>query len=303
MYVGSRSVHLAASAEEVWALLGPFEELDSWMPGIDDLTIARTEDGSADIREVLAGGQVFVERHVRTDDTLRASMYTLVVPDLPVTDHLAVLSVTPNGPGRCAVTWAASFDVPPTASDPRGGPDAAPEQVARTVLEGMIAAFEYGLAALTEKFGPIDPAALALWDRYPDLPMDEDNVALYEGWVAEQVRMPYCGSCGRWHAVFRGRCPHCWSDDVAARPVSGSGTVHTAMRLHHGVAHPWMRYPVWVVTTELDEQDGLRRTGLLVGAEPTTSPIGRTVDTVFIDRAGAPMPAFQLSDVQKEGNA
>jgi uncharacterized OB-fold protein len=292
MYQDSRSVHLSAPADDVWRLVRDFEHLDAWMPGIDALTVDWGGCDSSLTRHVTAGGQVFVERHVATDDEHRSVWYTLLEPALPVRGHMAVISVTPNGPRNCAVTWTVSFSVP--GSNAADGPSR--DAIARDVLDNMLAAFDYGLGALGEKFGIVEPETIPVWDRYPDLPMDEDDVARYEGWALRRVLMPFCESCETWHAVFRGSCPRCGSGEVVPREVAGTGVVHNAMRLHVGPANPWVRYPIWVVTAQLDEQDNLRQTGLLVGPQPDVAPLGALLTTVFIDRGGVPQPAYTLAD-------
>ncbi|MTD53168.1 Zn-ribbon domain-containing OB-fold protein [Amycolatopsis pithecellobii] len=136
------------------------------------------------------------------------------------------------------------------------------------------------------------PSALPAWERYPTLPVDEDNLALYEGWLDHEFRLPQCVACGKWHAPAHPLCPFCWSFDLAPRKLSGRGTVHLSILLHQGPAMEGVTYPYPVVTVELEEQKGLRFTSTAVGGTGLV-PIGTPVELVWLDRGGAPFPAFR----------
>ncbi|GAA1828484.1 OB-fold domain-containing protein [Pseudonocardia ailaonensis] len=133
------------------------------------------------------------------------------------------------------------------------------------------------------------------WERYPHQPMDEDDVALYEGWLVRELRLPRCGRCRRWHTPPRSLCPFCWSDELAFTPLSGRGIVHLAMVLHVGPPAPGVEYPYPLVTVELAEQPGLRFTSTVVDGDADPAVIGSAVELVWIDRAGAPFPAFRTT--------
>ncbi|MFC4950070.1 Zn-ribbon domain-containing OB-fold protein [Pseudonocardia sp. GCM10023141] len=133
------------------------------------------------------------------------------------------------------------------------------------------------------------------WERYPNHPMDEDSVALYEGWLVRELRLPRCRRCNRWHTPPRSLCPFCWSDDLTFTPLSGRGTVHLSMVLHVGPPAPVVEYPYPLVTVELEEQPGLRFTSTVVDGDADPVVIGSAVELVWIDRAGAPFPAFRTT--------
>jgi uncharacterized OB-fold protein len=69
-----------------------------------------------------------------------------------------------------------------------------------------------------------------------------------------------------------------------------------AIFLHQGPQVEGVDYssPYPVVTVELDEQKGLRFTATVTGAEQASISIGSRVRLDWIERAGAPVPAFRL---------
>jgi len=92
------TVDLSRSADEVWALVGGFGDLESWMSGVDSCTV----DG--DVRTVGTMGMEIQERLVERDDAARSLSYS-IVGGVPLEHHKATITVTPAGDG-CTVTWA-----------------------------------------------------------------------------------------------------------------------------------------------------------------------------------------------------
>jgi len=134
--------------------------------------------------------------------------------------------------------------------------------------------------------------------RFPGQPITHDNAEHYRGRLRWQLLMNRCRACGRWHAPPKPLCPECWSFDVEAAPVQGQGTIFMAIFLHQGPPAPGVDYsvPYPVVTVELDEQPGLRFTSTVVGADNDAIRIGERVRVGWIERAGAPLPVFEMSE-------
>ena len=93
-------------------------------------------------------------------------------------------------------------------------------------------------------------------------------------------------------------CPRCWSWNVAPEPVSGRGTVHLLMHLFQGPPAQGVDYDNGgeghpVVTVELEEQRHLRITGTATGFAPGELKIGAAVELDWVERNGAPLPAFR----------
>jgi uncharacterized OB-fold protein len=109
----------------------------------------------------------------------------------------------------------------------------------------------------------------------------DDADAFSAGLLERRLLLNRCRSCGRWHQPPWPSCPDCWSEDVLPTEVSGRGVVHSLAVLRTGDT---------LGVVELDEQEGLRATALLLGAG---SRIGQRVRMAWIDRGGSPVPAFE----------
>jgi uncharacterized protein len=135
-----------------------------------------------------------------------------------------------------------------------------------------------------------------LVQRFPGETITHDNAEHYRGRLRSELLLNRCGECGRWHAPAKPVCPDCWSTRVSAEPVSGDGVIFMAIFLHRGPAAPGVDYrvPYPVVTVELAEQEGLRFTSTVVGSANDAIRIGAPVRLVWAERAGAPMPVFEL---------
>ena len=134
--------------------------------------------------------------------------------------------------------------------------------------------------------------------HFPGQPITHDNSEHYRGRLDRQLLLGRCRACGRWQSPPKPVCPDCWSFDVESAPVSGRGTIYMAIFLHQGPPVPGVDYstPYPVVTVELDEQPGLRFTATVVGADNDAIRIGERVRLGWIERAGMPVPVFELSE-------
>lgn len=132
-------------------------------------------------------------------------------------------------------------------------------------------------------------------DRYPVAPIDRDNVDLYRGYLERELRLNRCDECGMWRHPPRPICPCCWSGRIVPTPVSGRGVVHLMTVLHVGPPAPGIDYREGhpVVTVQLEEAADLRFSASLVDASRKQRCIGMPVDLTWVDRGGAPVPAFR----------
>jgi imidazole glycerol phosphate synthase subunit HisF len=128
----SRSVALAATAEEVWKAIGGFQALGDWHPAVKSST--REDIGGAEHRRLeLVGGGELLEKSLGSDGMSYG--YAIVDGPLPVSHYRSVLAVAPAGSGS-VVVWASSF----TANKP-------------DALAAIAGVYEAGLGALKERFG------------------------------------------------------------------------------------------------------------------------------------------------------
>lgn len=110
---GKAEVTIARSPEDVWALVGRFEGLDEWMPGIDSCEI----DG--DVRKLQMMGMEIHEQLKDRDEAARRISYSIVKSPMPLEHHLATLTVTPDGDGS-RLEWA--YEVRPDEMAAAFGP-------------------------------------------------------------------------------------------------------------------------------------------------------------------------------------
>jgi uncharacterized OB-fold protein len=136
----------------------------------------------------------------------------------------------------------------------------------------------------------------ALLERYKGVGLDHTNKHFYRGLLHRELRLNRCADCGFWHHRPKPVCPRCWSKQVVATPVAGTGTIHLLILLHQGAPAEGVDYstPHPVVTVELDEQEGLRFTSTVVGSEPDDLAIGQRVALEWIERDGRPYPVFRV---------
>ncbi|HEY5023724.1 MAG TPA: SRPBCC family protein [Acidimicrobiales bacterium] len=95
-------IDIDRSADEVWAVTGDFGGIGDWMPGIESCHL----DG--DDRVLKMGGMEIIERLERRDEEERELVYG-IVGGVPVINHKATITVTPNGAGS-HVTWDVDTD-------------------------------------------------------------------------------------------------------------------------------------------------------------------------------------------------
>lgn len=103
MRTETATIEIAASPEEVWALVGDFGGLDRWMAGVDACDL----DG--DVRTVHTMGMQIAERLVAHDDTDRSITYS-IEDGAPCEAHSATVTVWPEAGGVSRVTWEVSVE-------------------------------------------------------------------------------------------------------------------------------------------------------------------------------------------------
>lgn len=101
---------LAASPDEVWAVVRVPDGLADWLPGVEAVQM----DGD-DTRLVTAMGADIREQIVTVDDELRRFQYAITESPLGTTSHLATIDIIAEGDGCLAVY---SCDVHPGEAKP-----------------------------------------------------------------------------------------------------------------------------------------------------------------------------------------
>jgi uncharacterized OB-fold protein len=138
---------------------------------------------------------------------------------------------------------------------------------------------------------PSDEEVLA---AYPRDQVDHDTKHAYRGYLQRRLLVNRCSDCGQWHLPASASCPSCWSTAVVPTEVSGRGTVLFAIRLHQGPPAEGVDYttPYPVVTVDLEEQEGVRVTGALLGCRPEAVRGGLPVVLAWTVRGDSVYPAF-----------
>jgi hypothetical protein len=122
------SIALNAPAETVWELIGGFADLPRWLPAVTKSEEIR-DDGRLQRRLTLQGGATVLEQLDHRDDSSRSYSYTILTSPLPVASYRSELSVRDDGPRRCTVRWASTFE-------PQGASQADAEAAIRGVYQG-----------------------------------------------------------------------------------------------------------------------------------------------------------------------
>lgn len=134
----TREVRLKATAGEIWALIGGFNDLPNWHPAV--LSSDLSQDDGATIRHLVIVGRIrLAERLLSHDDAARTYRYTIADGPLPVEGYVSNVTVADPGDGTCTVRWSARFE-----------PAGAPAEVAAEAIEGI---YDSGLNSLADRFG------------------------------------------------------------------------------------------------------------------------------------------------------
>jgi hypothetical protein len=113
MAEGKAEAKIAAPPEEVWAVVGEFHGLDTWMPGIDK------SEPDGDVRKLQTMGMEIHEQLQSRDDSTRTISYSIVKAPIPLEHHLATITVLEDGDGSILV-W--EYDVRPDEMAAAMGP-------------------------------------------------------------------------------------------------------------------------------------------------------------------------------------
>ncbi len=132
----SAKTHLAVPAAQVWGVIGGFNALPDWHPGIEK---SELEGGGTMRRLTVPGVGTIVERLEHSDDDERTYTYSIVEGPLPVSNYISTVRVTEDDDGKgCTVEWSSKFDAE------------GPEADALAAIGGV---YEAGLENLKKMFG------------------------------------------------------------------------------------------------------------------------------------------------------
>ena len=95
-------IEIERKPDEVWAVVGDFGGLATWLPGVESCRV------EGDDRHLAMMGLEITEHLIRKDDDARQVVYG-ITDGVPVGHHEATITVRPDGDGS-AVTWAVDTD-------------------------------------------------------------------------------------------------------------------------------------------------------------------------------------------------
>jgi hypothetical protein len=98
---------LDAPIDAVWRLIRDFGDISAYAAG----RLVRVDGaGVGMIRHADGPAGRFVEQLETHDDGAHSFSYRLLESPLPATNFVASVRLTPRGPARCIIEWAAEFD-------------------------------------------------------------------------------------------------------------------------------------------------------------------------------------------------
>jgi len=135
----------------------------------------------------------------------------------------------------------------------------------------------------------------AVFNAFPAVLIDRDNIAHYRGILAGKLLINRCAACGYWVYPHRPLCPECLSWDVHPVEISGRGKVFL-FTLIHQVREPGgrLREPIAAAAVELVEQSGLRYLARIVNCPSERIIPDMPVQLTWVEGENSvPMPAFE----------
>lgn len=105
----------------------------------------------------------------------------------------------------------------------------------------------------------------------------------WEAARGHRLELPFCRPCGAFFYYPRAACPRCLSADIAWRPVSGRGTLHTFTVVHRGQKGFPLGPPYVIAVVQLDEGPRMMTNLVDCVPDPAAIRIGMPVEVVFHD--------------------
>ena len=126
-------IFLPASPDDVWEVVGAFDQLHRWHPLVPNCRMG--EDGRSRVIEI--PGSEVIETLDPEACGPRRHVYRVGQTPMPIRDYLALLEVR-DAPGGAVVFYRGTFE-----------PEGVPEEVAKSMIEQF---FDTGFQALATRF-------------------------------------------------------------------------------------------------------------------------------------------------------
>ena len=130
-----RTVSLPAHADEVWSLVGDYNGLPQWLPGIEKSELE--QDGAIRRLTLAEGAGEVVEVLEEHDPGGRTYTYRIIESGLPIKDYVSTMTVHEQG-GSSELEWSATFESVGVS-----------DEEASAIIEGI---YDAGIGGLKERF-------------------------------------------------------------------------------------------------------------------------------------------------------
>lgn len=122
-----------------------------------------------------------------------------------------------------------------------------------------------------------------------------ESRAFWQGGADGKLLIHYCEDCARFFHPPAPVCPQCMGERIAAKPVSGAGTV-LSFTINHQKWHPNLEVPYVVAIVELAEQQGLRLVSNIVNCSPEVVRVDQPVQVTFMQQEDVWIPLFEMAN-------
>jgi uncharacterized protein len=117
------------------------------------------------------------------------------------------------------------------------------------------------------------------------------NTPFWTGGADGQLLIQFCDTCNRWQHPPAETCSIC-AGPVAARPVSGRGTIFT-FTVNEQMFNPEVAPPYNVAIVTLEEQGDLRVPTSIVGIADSEIQVDMAVKVAFEQHGDVCVPLFE----------
>ncbi|MPZ86936.1 MAG: nucleic acid-binding protein [Nitriliruptorales bacterium] len=126
-----------------------------------------------------------------------------------------------------------------------------------------------------------------------------ESQPFWDACARHELVIQRCNSCGRFWFPPSNRCQHCWSENFAWTPASGSGELYTFTVFRRAYA-PELAEQLPYVVGIVELEEGPRLITNVVDCEPDNVRVGMLIEVVFHDIAeGVSLHAFRPRRTRK----
>lgn len=114
----------------------------------------------------------------------------------------------------------------------------------------------------------------------------------WQGGVDDELRIFHCNDCAQYFHPPAPVCPHCVSNNVGPKAVSGKATI-ASFTVNHQPWQPDLEVPFVIAMVEIAEQQDVRLVTNIINCEPAEVQIGLSVKVTFVQQEDVWLPLFE----------